>query len=209
MLQMLHSIGYVSLWLLVEDPQEPSFKERVEAFARALDTGDDTELRRFQECLRKPAGRIVLRDRAEVEARKLERSADQDAVPGYFRARFEETGGALRLRANQQDFRKRLIEDHSVYKEHLERLKPFYREVAENLIDKPGVHATLRKLLAHESTLPEVYLNDIRAKVRPECRLCRGHGPVGFIHECDLCLGIPHRCSHPKNPVSAAEIDDA
>jgi len=153
-------------WLLVS-PQE-DLDRRIDEFAGKIQAGSDETLARFQKAIRTRAGKIVLRDRTEKIAEGLRRQAERDAVPDYIRTRFEEVDGTYRLRAGQDDFRRRLVDDYKACKADLEKIRPVVKELADNLLDAPEVNARLKKFLSHSASLDAAYYGDFRQKSRPD-----------------------------------------
>src|SRR5262245_28238955 len=93
---------------------------RVDQWSGRLVPGTDETVARFQKGLKTRPGKIVLRDRAEKAAEMLRRLAERDAVPDYFKARFDEKDGVYRLKAGREDYRKRLLEDQAAAKADLD-----------------------------------------------------------------------------------------
>jgi hypothetical protein len=151
------------LALLALPPQED-----IDAFAKRIAPGGDEAVAKFQKALGTPAGKIVLRDRIEKASEALRSQSERDAVPDYFKAHFEESGGAYRLRKGQDEYRRRLLEDYAVSKADMDRIRPLVREVADNLVDTPEINARLKKWLSHPATVDGVYLRDLRQKSRPD-----------------------------------------
>jgi hypothetical protein len=148
-------------------PQE-DLDKRVDQFAGQIVPGTDETAAKFQKVLKTRPGKIVLRDRAEKAAEVMRRLAERDAVPEYFKARFDEKDGVYRLKAGQEEYRKRLLDDHAAARADLERIRPIVKDIADNLVDEPEVNARLKKFLSHPSSLETVYHGDIRRKTRPD-----------------------------------------
>src|SRR5687767_10610598 len=112
---------------------------RLDAFAKQIDPGADPTVARFQKAAATRPGKIVLRDRIEKSAEQLRSQSERDAISEYFRARFEEVGGMSRLRAGQEEFRRRIVDDYKISKAGIERIRPLLQEVADNLVDTPEI----------------------------------------------------------------------
>ncbi|MBI3858017.1 MAG: hypothetical protein HY293_20245 [Planctomycetes bacterium] len=148
-------------------PQD-DLDSRLDAFSKQIIPGSDPVAARFQKALPTRAGRIVLRDRIEKAAEALRAVSERDAVPEYFQTRFEEVGGAYRLRKGQEEFRRHMVDDYKASKADIERLRPVIKEVADNLADTPEINAKLKKYLSHPGTVEFFYLGDLRQKSRPD-----------------------------------------
>jgi hypothetical protein len=156
--------------LLAFAPQE-DLDSRIDAFAGKIVPGNDETVVRFQKALKGRAGKIVLRDRIEKAADSLRSQSERDAVPDYFKARFEDANGVYKLRKGQEDYRRRLLEDFAACKADMDRIRPIVKEVADNLVDTPEVNLKLKTYLSHPSTIESVYLGEIRTKSRPDLYL--------------------------------------
>ncbi len=141
---------------------------RIDAFAGKIRPEGDESLARFQKAIAGRPGKIVLRDRIEKAAEALRSRSERDAVPEYFRTYFEEAGGAYRLRKGQEEYRRRLLEEFAVCKADMDRIRPLVKEVADNLADSPEINAKLKTYLSHAGILENLYLGDLRQKVRPD-----------------------------------------
>ncbi len=148
-------------------PQE-DLDRRVDDFAAKIAPGDDGVAAKLKEALKTRPGKIVLRDRAEKAAETLRRIAERDAVPDYFKARFEEKDGVFRLRAGQEDYRKRLLGEAAAAKADLDRIRPVVAEVAESMVSEPEINARLKAYLSHPATLESIYHKDLRRQTRPD-----------------------------------------
>lgn len=153
--------------LLAFSPQD-ELDPRIDAFAGKIVPAGDETVARFQKALRTRAGKIVLRDRIEKAAEALRGRSERDAVPDYFKARFDEVNGAYRLRSGQEEYRRQILEDFAACKADMDRIRPIVKEVADNLVDTPEVNAKLKQYLSHPSTVDAVYLGDLRQKSRPD-----------------------------------------
>ncbi len=151
--------------------QDKDLDPRIDAFAGKVAAGTDETATRFQKAIRTPAGKIVLRDRIEKAAEALRRRAEKDALPDFFKARFEEAGGKLRLRAGEEEFRRRLVEGWALYQADLAKIEPVVREVARNVAEAPEVNARIRRLLSHEAAPHLLYNGEIRKRTRPDVYL--------------------------------------
>jgi hypothetical protein len=143
-------------------------QDDIEPFAKQIAPGGDETVARFQKALGTPAGKIVLRDRIGKAADTLRKEAERDAVPDYFKARFEDQGGVYRLRAGQEEYRRRLVEDFAACKADLDRIRPVVQEVADNMVDAPEINARLKLFLSSPATVDAVYYGEIRQKSRPD-----------------------------------------
>jgi hypothetical protein len=148
-------------------PQD-DLDSRLEAFGKQIAPGGDATVTKFQQAVATRPGKIVLRDRLEKSAETLRSQAERDAVPEYFRTRFEDVGGAYRLRKGQEEFRRRIVEDYKISKADIERIRPVVKEVVDNLVDEPEINARLKKWLAHPATVELFYLRDLRQRSRPD-----------------------------------------
>jgi len=148
-------------------PQD-DLEGRLDAFAKQLSPGSDPVVARFQKAVATRPGKIVLRDRIEKSAEALRSQSERDAVPEYFRTRFEEIGGAWRLRKGQEEFRRRLVEDYRLSRADMDRIRPILKEVSDNLVDEPEINARLKKWLIHPATLDTFYLGNLRQRSRPD-----------------------------------------
>src|SRR5262245_30590052 len=153
--------------LLSMTPQD-DLDSRLDAFGKQIVPGGDPLAARFQNAVATRPGRVVLRDRIEKSAETLRAQSERDAVPEYFRTRFEEVDGVSRLRKGQEDFRRRIIEDYKTSKAEIERIRPILKEVADNLVDTPEINAKLKKWLTHPATVDTLYLGDLRRRSRPD-----------------------------------------
>lgn len=158
----------LTLALLVALTPQDDLDGRLDAFGRQIVPGSDPTVARFQKAVSTRPGKIVLRDRIEKSAETLRKESERDAVPEYFRARFEEVGGVLKLRKGQEDFHRRLLQDYKTSKAEIERIRPLVKEVADNLADTPEINAKLKKYLSHPSTVDALYLRDLRQRSRPD-----------------------------------------
>src|SRR5262245_39679377 len=127
----------LSLALLLALTPQDDLDGRLDAFGKQIVTGGDPAVARLQKAVATRPGKIVLRDRIEKSAEVLRSQSERDAVPDYFRARFEEVGGAFRLRKGQEEFRRRIVEDYKTSKADIDRIRPFIKEVADNLVETP------------------------------------------------------------------------
>jgi hypothetical protein len=98
-----------ALVLLLSLPQD-DLDGRLDAFGKQIVPGGDPTVGRFQKAVATRPGKIVLRDRIEKSAETLRAQSERDAVPDYFKTRFEEAGGAYRLRKGQEEFRRRIVD---------------------------------------------------------------------------------------------------
>src|SRR6185295_19659429 len=129
----------LTLALLAALVPQDDLDGRLDAFGRQIQPGNDPAVARFQQAVATRAGKIVLRDRIEKSAEALRSQSERDAVPEYFRTRFEEVGSAWRLRKGQEDFRRRIVEDYKLSKADIDRIRPVVKEVADNLVDEPEI----------------------------------------------------------------------
>lgn len=143
-------------------------QDDLDAFGKQIAPGDDPTVARFQKAVGTRPGKIVLRDRIEKSAEALRSQSERDAVPEYFRTRFEEVGGAYRLRKGQEEFRRRIVEDYKISKGEIERIRPVLKEVVDNLADEPEINARLKQWLSHPATVDLLYLRDLRQRSRPD-----------------------------------------
>lgn len=148
-------------------PQE-DLDRRVDQFAGQIVPGTDDTVAKFQKALKTRPGKIVLRDRAEKAAEILRRLAERDAVPDYFKARFDEKDGVYRLKAGQEGFRKQLLDDYAAAKADMDRIRPIVKDLVDNLVDEPEINARLKKYLSHPSAVESIYNGDVRRKTRPD-----------------------------------------
>src|SRR5688572_33109431 len=118
--------SFDSGFALAQDRQDD-----IDAFAKQIEPRGDDAVTRFQKGLGTPAGKIVLRDRIEKAAEALRSQSERDAVPDYFKARFEESGGAYVLRKGQEEYRRAILEDYASSKADIDRIRPLVREVAD------------------------------------------------------------------------------
>ena len=158
----------IALALLLSLTPQDDVDGRLDGFGRQIVPGGDPTVVRFQKAVATRPGKIVLRDRIEKSAETLRRESERDAVPEYFRTRFDEVGGAFKLRKGQEEFRRRLIEDYKTSKAEIERIRPIVQEVADNLADTPEINAKLKKYLSHPATVDALYLRDLRQRSRPD-----------------------------------------
>jgi hypothetical protein len=163
---MRPTVLLASLLLGLASPDDAD--RRVDEFAAKIAPGSDAAAGRLQAALRTRAGKIVLRDRTGKAAESLRRLAERDAVPDYFKARFEETAGVWRLRKGQEEYRKRLLEDYAASRADLDRLRPLVKEVADNLVEEPEINARLKRALSHPAMIEQAYHQDLRQKTRPD-----------------------------------------
>lgn len=148
-------------------PQE-DVDRRVDEFAGRIVPGTDETVAKLQKVLKTRPGKIVLRDRAEKAGEILRRLAERDALPDYFKARFEEKDGVYRLRAGQEDWRKKLLEDHAAAKADMDKIRPIVKDLVDNLVDEPEINARLKRFLSHPSSIESIYNGDVRRKTRPD-----------------------------------------
>jgi hypothetical protein len=158
----------LTLALLVALVPQDDLDGRLDAFGKQIVPGSDPAVARFQKAVATRPGKIVLRDRIEKSAETLRKESERDAVPEYFRTRFEEVGGALKLRKGQEEFRRHLIEDYKTSKAEIDRIRPMIKEVADNLADTPEINAKLKRYLSHPATVDALYLRDLRQRSRPD-----------------------------------------
>jgi hypothetical protein len=151
--------------------QDKEMDPRIDAFAAKVVAGTDETAVRFRKAIQTPAGKIVLRDRIEKAAESLRRRSEKDALPDFFKARFEEAGGKLRLRAGQEDFRRRLVDGYALYQADLAKIEPLVRQVARNVADEPEINAKIKRLLSHEAAAHLFYNGEIRRRIRPDVYL--------------------------------------
>lgn len=159
--------------------QDADVDSRIDAFAEKIG-GVGEPVAQFKKALRTPPGKIVLRDRIEKAAERLRRSAEKDALPNFFRAKFEETGGQYKLRAGEEEWRRRLVDGYATYLEDLGKIAPFVREVAENFADEPEVNARLKRFLSHEAA-PHILYKQFREKSRPDVYTFQKHLGAIFV----------------------------
>ena len=158
----------LALPVLISLAPQDDLDGRLDAFAKQIDPGADPTVARFQKAAATRPGKIVLRDRLEKSAEQLRSLSERDAIPEYFRTRFEEVGGMYRLRAGQEEFRRQIVDDYKISKADIERIRPLLQEVADNLVDTPEINAKLKKYLSHPSTADALYLKDLRQRSRPD-----------------------------------------
>lgn len=144
------------------------FDRRVDDFAGTILAGGDETVSRFQKAAKTRPGKIVIRDRAEKAAEELRRRSERDAVPEYFKTRYEEVEGTYRLRKGQEEYRRRLLEENAACKADLEKIRPYFRDLAENLIDAPEINARLKRIFSNPNNVDALYLGGIRQKTRPD-----------------------------------------
>jgi hypothetical protein len=158
---------FLALALVLALPQD-DLEGRLDAFGKQIAPGGDPVVSRFQAAVATRPGKIVLRDRIDKSADTLRSQAERDAIPEYFRARFEEAVGQYRLRKGQEDFRKRILDDYKVSKAEIDRIRPVVKEVVDNLVDTPEINAKLKAYLSHPATIDALYLGDLRRRSRPD-----------------------------------------
>lgn len=158
----------LSLALLLALAPQDDLDGRLDAFGKQIAPGGDPVVARFQAAVATRPGKIVLRDRIDKAAEGLRNQAERDALPEYFRTRFEEVGGMFRLRKGQEDFRKRILDDYKASKADIDRIRPVVQEVADNLVDTPEINARLKAYLSHPATVDALYLGDLRRRSRPD-----------------------------------------
>lgn len=162
---------------------------RIDEFAGKI-TGSDPTLTAFQKALKTPAGKIVLRDRVEKAAERLRKNAERNSLPDFFRAHFEEADGKYRLRAGEEEWRRRLVDGHKLYLEDIEKITPFIREVGANFAGEPEINARLKKLLTHEAS-PHFLYKSFRGKSRPDIYTFQKELGIIFVMSEDGKFYIP------------------
>jgi hypothetical protein len=163
----MRTLALIAPLLLALAPQDDADR-RVDEFAGRIVAGTDETLTKFQKVLKTRPGKIVLRDRAEKAGEVLRRLAERDALPDYFKARFDEKDGLYRLKAGQEEWRKKLLEEAALAKADLDKLRPIAKDLADNLVDEPEINARLKAFFSHPGSLEAVYHGDLRQKTRPD-----------------------------------------
>src|SRR4029453_13375673 len=158
----------LTLAMLVALAPQDDLDGRLDAFGKQIAADGDPLAGRLQKAVGTRPGKIVLRDRIEKSADTLRIQAERDAVPEYFRTRFEDVGGAFRLRKGQEDFRRRVVDDYKTSKAEIERIRPVLKEVADNLVDEPEINARLKRWLSHPAPADTLYLKDPPQRTRPD-----------------------------------------
>ncbi len=165
---MRHLALLVPVLLGIRTSPQEDLDRRADQFAGQLVSGTDETVAKLQKVLKTRPGKIVLRDRAEKAAEILRRLAERDALPDYFKARFDEKAGVYRLKAGQEEYRKRLLEDHAAAKADMDRIRPIVKDLVDNLVDEPEINARLKKFLSHPSAVESIYNGEVRRKTRPD-----------------------------------------
>lgn len=137
------------------------------AFANGVST--ETPLgQRLQTALQGKAGQIVVSGRVSYVEQTLRDKAREEALPAFLEQYFVADGDKYKLRPGKEPYRDQVLKAAAVYLEDTTKIKAVMTEIAAHLAPQTETDQLVQRFLNHESGAEMLYVQDLRARLRPD-----------------------------------------
>ena len=165
--------------IIVQDGEAPNVTEQVAAtdnedgskledLASRIITKDNADLAKFVSLLRSPTGRIVMADRAAIQAQEVVSNEDSGSLWEQFVAsHFEQKGDTWSIKSDATNDLAEFARACEVGKSELPQVAAVVKEVATALAESSDQAAVLKRFLEHEAAPAYVYHSELQSRLHP------------------------------------------